>query len=169
MPTRPADLPAADRRQSPPAVLGVNGTAIAGTLGRTRTIDNAVSGGGVLRLGEFVAVPPHRGCLAAGVLEVVTRRPSATRGAPGLGQQQAQAEHADGSYDHAVEEQSARGAGHVITEHSEAVGEGVLTSAVAEDTGDTGDDGGEKDDEPYSDDHADSCLMVSAGRKPGDW
>src|SRR5664280_2005773 len=112
-----------------------------------------VSAGGLALVDEVIASLADSGRLAAGLLESATRRAAAPGGAARAGKEQAQPEQGDGPDHHAVEEQRAVGAGHVVAEHREAVGERMRAATVAENTGHADDHRGDQDDEPKNDDH----------------
>src|SRR5450759_1298261 len=112
-----------------------------------------VSAGGLALVDEVVPSLADSGRLAAGLLEPATRRAAAAGGAARAGQEQAQPEQGDGPDHDAVEEQRAVGAGHVVAEHREPVGERMRAATVAENTGHADDHRGDQDDEPKNDDH----------------
>src|SRR5664280_794084 len=112
-----------------------------------------VSAGGLALVDEVVPSLADSGRLAAGLLESATRRAAAAGGAARAGQEQAQPEQGDGPDHDAVEEQRAVGAGHVVAEHREPVGERMRAATVAENTGHADDHRGDQDDEPKNDDH----------------
>src|SRR5664279_68347 len=112
-----------------------------------------VSAGGLALVDEVVPSLADSGRLAAGLLESATRRAAAAGGAARAGQEQAQPEQGDGPDHDAVEEQRAVGAGHVVAEHREPVGERMRAATVTENAGHADDHRGDQDDEPKDDDH----------------
>ena len=85
------------------------------------------------------------------------------------GEQQAQPEQAECPDHDAVQEQRAGGAGHVVAEHREVVGESMPAAAVGQDAGHAGDHRRDQDDEPDNydlDALRGSGLLTAAG---GPW
>jgi hypothetical protein len=109
--------------------------------------------GGLALVDEVVAFPGDGGGLAAGLFEPAACRAAAAGGAARACQQQAQPGHGNRPDHDAVKEQRAGGAGHVVTEHREPVGERMLAAAVAENTGHADDRDGDHDDERKNNDH----------------
>jgi hypothetical protein len=75
-----------------------------------------VGAGGLALVEKVVAIPADIGRLPAGLPQAAAGVAAAAGGAPRSGQEQAQRGHADRPDHHAVQEQPALGAGHVVAE-----------------------------------------------------
>src|SRR5512140_3466906 len=140
---------------------------LAAPAGRAATQRAGGVGAGGLALAEqVVAVLADGGGLAAGLPESAAGLAAAAGGAARAGQQQAQPDQAECPDHDAVQEQRAGGAGHVVAEHRELVGERMLAAAIRQDAGHAGDHRRDQDDEPDDYDHdvlRGSELLTYAG------
>src|ERR1035437_9014796 len=134
---------------------------IAAVAGQTVTHGaGGVGAGGLALVEQVVTVVADRGGLPAGAAGSAPAR---------AGQQQAQPEQGQRADHDAVEEKRAGGAGHVVAEDREVVGERMPAAAIGQHAGYSGDHRRDQDDEPDNDDHdvlRGSELLTDAG---GPW